>query len=316
MDSKCLESFLIPEYEIATEGIGSAITNLVKNLWKIITNAISIIIKCFKGLFAKLKRSKGNKNNANNKASNNDSASNNQNNQRNNKSAEDELNQIHAEFDKMHDEAQKDIEERKKKLEEHKQKFAESHAQRQAELNEAINRMNKTVYRKNEDDNDKSGSEIARDIITAIRYIERTTLHANRYMMSIHTAHTKDDIYDNSPDNGDIRELIDNINIMQNTIDLYDLADDKLTDSNKDEICNRLQSATRKLEETKAKFDKDQSKTMDKLSRTFNIDDPNISPNTKKNREFMYRSINRQLKNIQTELIAAQKLAVSLTKII
>lgn len=52
MDSKCLESFLIPEYEIATEGV---IGSMINGLIKAIGNAIKTIIRIFKGIINKLK---------------------------------------------------------------------------------------------------------------------------------------------------------------------------------------------------------------------------------------------------------------------
>ena len=44
MDSKVLESLLIPEYEIAAEGIGSKIMNIFKNSFRTIMNVINTII--------------------------------------------------------------------------------------------------------------------------------------------------------------------------------------------------------------------------------------------------------------------------------
>ena len=58
MDSKVLESLMIPEYEIATEGIGSKIMNIFKNSFRIIMNVINTIIKFINNIINKLKLKK------------------------------------------------------------------------------------------------------------------------------------------------------------------------------------------------------------------------------------------------------------------
>lgn len=58
MDSKCLESFLIPEYEIATEGAGSTISGIAKRIFGMITGFINMIIRIFRSLINKLKGKK------------------------------------------------------------------------------------------------------------------------------------------------------------------------------------------------------------------------------------------------------------------
>lgn len=314
VDYKCLESLLIEGDDlIATEGIGNAIGNLVKGIIRIINNAISVIIRCFKNLFAKIKRSKGNTSNKTNSSNINEERAE-RNNQRDNsiKKSEDVRKQIREDFEKLHEDSEKELAENTKKLEESKKQFEENHKQRKAELDEAIKRMNKTVYRNNddEDDNDnKSGSEIARDIITAIGYIERMTSYAKTCMTSIHTIHTKDDIEDSLPESTKIKELITNIDSMQNTIDLYDIAEDKLTDSNKNDICKKLQSAITKLDDTKSTFDKAESIMKSKLDRVLSNRD-----NDSEIRQ-VYNYTSRQLKYVQNGLIAAQKLSVSLMKL-
>lgn len=57
MDSKCLELFLIPEYEIATEGIGS----IVKRAVTVISGFINTIIKIFRSIINKLRNKKSKK---------------------------------------------------------------------------------------------------------------------------------------------------------------------------------------------------------------------------------------------------------------
>ena len=58
MDSKVLESLLIPKYEIATKGLGSKIVNIFKNSFRIIMNVINTIIKFINNIINKLKLKK------------------------------------------------------------------------------------------------------------------------------------------------------------------------------------------------------------------------------------------------------------------
>lgn len=58
MDSKCLESFLIPEYEIATEGAGSTINGIAKRIFGMLTGFINMIIRIFRKLINNLRGKK------------------------------------------------------------------------------------------------------------------------------------------------------------------------------------------------------------------------------------------------------------------
>lgn len=58
MDSKVLESLMIPEYEIATEGLGETIKNGFRKICGLILTAINTIISLIKACVSKLKSKK------------------------------------------------------------------------------------------------------------------------------------------------------------------------------------------------------------------------------------------------------------------
>lgn len=58
MDSKCLESFLIPEYEIATEGFKDKVKTILKTIWNGFLRMLENLAIFFKNLINKMKHGK------------------------------------------------------------------------------------------------------------------------------------------------------------------------------------------------------------------------------------------------------------------